>query len=70
MTLQELTSQTRKLSWIRVSVEMLQLGMLFPITFNYKYRIIRPMEHVLALQFDKIRKHLSDFPAVTVWGLS
>jgi hypothetical protein len=32
--LQELRSQTRKLSWVRVSVKILSLGIIFSIIFN------------------------------------
>jgi hypothetical protein len=49
--LQELRSQTQKLSWVRASVKMLALEIIiiiiiiifFSAIFNYAYRMIRPM---------------------------
>jgi hypothetical protein len=38
-----LRSQTRKLSWVRVPVKILELGIIFPMIFNDTYRIVRPM---------------------------
>jgi hypothetical protein len=42
--LQKLKSRSREMSWVRVSVKMLGLGIIiFSMIFNDTYRMIRPM---------------------------
>jgi hypothetical protein len=61
MRLQELRSQTRKLSWVGVSVEMLGLG----ITFSYDIQRYVSNDQTHG-KLSGIKMHLSNFPAVTL----
>jgi ribosomal protein L30/L7E len=65
--LQELRSQSQKLSWVRVSVKILGLGkIIISVIFNDTYRMIRPMLNIRAIKINTKYKHLSNFPVVTL----
>jgi hypothetical protein len=64
------TVLTRKVSWVRVSVKILGLGIIiiiiiFSLIFSDTYRMIRPMISFRTIKVGKKGKHLSNFPAVT-----
>jgi hypothetical protein len=53
-----------KLSWVRVSMKMFDLGLIAIITisviFNYAYRSIRPIVNFRIIKIDKKHKHCSN----------
>jgi hypothetical protein len=63
--LQELRSQTRKLSWVRVSVKMLGFGIIFSVIFNDTYRS-EAFDKVSGNNIDKKCKNLPNFSAATL----
>jgi hypothetical protein len=68
--LQELRSQTRRLSWVRVPVKMLGLGLkFFPHDIQRYVSNDRPMIRFRAIKIDNKCKHLSNFPAVILRAL-
>jgi hypothetical protein len=65
--LQEMRSKTQKLSWVRVSVKMLGLGIItLSAIFNDTYRMIRPVVSSWAIKTDKKYTHRLNFQAVTL----
>jgi hypothetical protein len=67
--LQEQRSQTQNLSWFRVPVKMLDLGIIFLVIVNDTYHMMRHVESFRATKIDKKCKNLSNFPTVTLRAL-